>query len=86
MPTYRVQYSSPAPPPVVPIGMVCSDCGALVPESERANHDGWHGWVTAQLSDRGLPAALTVSWGESNEEMLRRLLREVMTLSERMGE
>ena len=60
--------------------MVCSECGALVPDSERGVHDQWHEWVkgwVAKLAPQG------VVW-ESDEEMLRRLLREVMELSERM--
>jgi len=59
--------------------MVCGECGSLVPDTERTNHDNWHEWLHQQL---GLPDPLMA--GESNEEMLRRLLREVMELSERM--
>jgi hypothetical protein len=63
--------------------MVCSECGALVPESEQGIHDGWHAMLRNQLA-----VALSVAMGdgrdESDEEMLRRLLREVMELSQRV--
>jgi hypothetical protein len=66
-------------PPAVAIGMVCSECGALVPESERQIHDNWHEWLHKVLGSRD-----PLMNGESNEDMLRRLLREVMELSQRV--
>ncbi len=58
----------------------------MVPDTERTNHDNWHEWLTQQL---GLRAVTVVAFdgsesSESDSEMLRRLLREVMELSERM--
>lgn len=50
-----------------------------MPDTERTTHDNWHEWLTQQVGLR-----VPVWQGESNEEMLRRLLREVMELSERM--
>jgi len=54
-----------------------------VPESEQGIHDGWHAMLRNQMA-----MALSVAMGdgrdESDEEMLRRLLREVMELSQRV--
>ena len=76
MPTYRAQYSSPAPPPVVPIGMVCDECGGLVPESERDTHDNWHEWLQRALTPK--------SWAEVEitEELARQLLRRMLEMGE----
>jgi len=60
--------------------MVCSECGALVPDSERGVHDQWH----LELAEGMARGPDPLMRGESNEDMLRRLLREVMELSERM--
>ena len=77
-------------PPAVAIGMVCSECGALVPDSDTEKHDQWHEWLNAWVAQVEKPAPVVVGFdwaesSESDEEMLRRLLREVMELSERMA-
>ena len=73
MPSYRSQYSAVPAPPSVAIGMVCSECGALVPESERGVHDLWHERL-------GEPR----SWGELEitEELARQLLRRMLEMQQ----
>jgi len=57
----------------------------MVQEADQWLHDTWHanllqGWVELTTANQRLEST------ESDQEMLRRLLREVMELSERIGD
>jgi hypothetical protein len=74
MPSYRPQYSVVAAPPALAIGMVCSECGALVPESERSIHDQWHEWLNAWVAKLAAP--------EITEELARGILRRMLEMQQ----
>jgi hypothetical protein len=65
----------------VQMGAKCLECYALVQDSDKWLHDQWHAKLETPVPRAQLHV---VDTGESDEEMLRRLLREVMELSERM--
>ena len=68
-----------SPTVVVQLGMRCDECFAMVQDMDRWNHDQWHMGLQGSLATK-----LAMATTESDGEMLRRLLREVMELSERM--
>ena len=76
---------SPATSFTVFLGSKCLTCYALVQDADKWAHDNWHssllqGWVELTTANQRLEST------ESDQEMLRRLLREVMELSERIGD
>lgn len=79
--TYRAQYSTVPAPPSVAIGMVCSECAGLVPESEQAQHDDWHARLRNQLATA---MSGPQSWGELEitEELARQLLRRMLEMQQ----
>jgi len=68
-----------APVMSVPLGARCGECFAMVQEADKWAHDGWHATLTPVPREPNTPETV-----ESDEEMLRRLLREVVVLSQRM--
>lgn len=77
MPSYRAQYSTPAPAPTVPIGMVCGECGGLVPDTERQTHDNWHEWLHQTVAGPKAWAEVEIT-----EELGRQLLRRMLELQQ----
>jgi hypothetical protein len=56
--------------------MVCGECGALVPETERTTHDNWHEGLHQKVGPQ--------SWSEVEitEELARQLLRRMLELQQ----
>ena len=54
--------------------MVCSECGALVPDSERSIHDQWHEWLNAWVGQLRAP--------EITEELARGILRRMLEMQQ----
>ena len=77
MPAYRAQYSIPPAPPAVPIGMVCGECGGLVPDTERQTHDNWHEWLHKAVTGPKAWAEVEIT-----EELARQLLRRMLELQQ----
>lgn len=84
MPSYAAVVSQAFTSAVsVNLGMKCLECYALVQEVDKWLHDQWHAKLETPVPRAQLHV---VDTGESDEEMLRRLLREVMELNQRIGD
>ena len=73
--------TSPVTSVSVLLGAKCLECYAMVQDQDKWLHDQWHARLETPVPRAQLHV---VDTGESDQEMLRRLLREVMELSERM--